>query len=113
MSIERATTAGSVVSGILASACCIGPLAFALLGVSGAAFAHRFEPLRPYLLVLTYGLLGSAFYLTYRSQPTSCEPGSACEMPRTSRVGRAMLWIAAMIVVLATTFPWYAEYLPL
>jgi len=101
------------VSGILASACCIGPLVFALVGVSGAAFAHGFEPLRPYLLVLTYALLGGAFYLTYRSQPTACEPGSTCERPRANRVGRAMFWIAAMVVLLVTTFPWYAEYLPL
>jgi len=113
MNVERATAAGSVLTGILASACCIGPLVFALAGVSGAAFAHRFEPLRPYLLVLTYALLGGAFYLTYRSQPTACAPDGTCEMPRTNRVSRAMLWIAAMIVILATAFPWYAEYLPL
>jgi len=112
MSAERAAAAGSVVSGILASACCIGPLVFAVLGISGAAFAHKLEPLRPYLLVLTYGLLGGAFYLTYRPQATACEPGSFCEMPRTNRVGRAMLWVATVTVLLATTFPWYAEYLP-
>jgi len=113
MIAERAAAAGSVVSGILASACCIGPLLFALLGVSRAAFAHKFGPLRPYLLALTYALLGGAFYFTYRPQATSCEPDGTCEMARINRMGRAMLWIAAMIVVLATTFPWYAEYLPL
>jgi mercuric ion transport protein len=113
MSSERAAAAGSVVSGILASACCIGPLVFAVLGISGAAFAHRLEPLRPYLLVLTYGLLGGAFYLAYRPQPTACEPGNSCEMPKAYRAGRALLWVAAVTVLLATAFPWYAEYLPL
>lgn len=113
MIAEKATAAGSVLSGILASACCIGPFVFAVLGVSGAAFAHRFEPFRPYLLVLTYGLLGSAFYLSYRQQPKACEPGSSCEMPRASRAPRAILWISTAIVLLATAFPWYAEYLPL
>lgn len=113
MSGERVAAAGSVVSGILASACCIGPLVFALLGLSGAAFAHRLEPLRPYLLVVTYGLLAGAFYLTYRPQPASCEPGSSCDMPRINRFGRGLLWVAAITVLLATTFPWYAEYLPL
>src|SRR5688572_23976088 len=78
MSVERAAAAGSVVSGILASACCIGPLVFAVLGVSGATLAHRFEPLRPYLLALTYALLGTGFYWTYRSQPVTCDPGGAC-----------------------------------
>jgi mercuric ion transport protein len=110
---EQAAAAGSVVGAVLASACCIGPLVFAVLGISGAAFAQSFEPFRPYLLVATYALLGGAFYFTYRPGPTACAPGSACEMPRTNRFGRAMLWMAAVIVVLATAFPWYAEYLPL
>ena len=113
MRLESAATAGSVVSGILASACCIGPLVFALLGISGAAIAQRFAPFRPYLLVATYALLGGAFYLTYRPQQRVCGPEGACEMPRANRVGRAMLWIAAIVVVLATAFPWYAERLPL
>jgi len=111
--IERAAAAGSVVSAVLASACCIGPLAFALVGISGAAFAHRFEPFRPYLLVATYALLGGAFYFTYRPGPAACAPDSACEMPRANRLGKAMLWVAAVLVVLATAFPWYAQYLPL
>lgn len=112
MRVARVASAGSVVSGILASACCIGPLVLGLMGISGAALAQRFEPFRPYFLALTYALLGGAFYVTYRPQ-TACGPGEACEMPRADRVGRAMLWIAAIVVVLATAFPWYAQYLPL
>ncbi len=99
-------------SGIVASVCCIGPLVFALMGISGAAFASTFEPLRPYFLVLTYALLSGAFYQTYRRQRTACGPGEACEVPRTNRLGRALLWLAAVIVVLVTAFPYYAAYLP-
>lgn len=113
MRVESAAVVGSIVSGSLASLCCVGPLVFALLGISGAAFAHRFEPFRPYLLVVTYALLGGAFYFIYRPQPATCGPDGACEMPRTNRFGKAMLWIAAIVVVLITAFPWYAEYLPL
>jgi len=111
MKAQSATVFGSVISGVLASACCIGPLVFALLGISGAAFAQRFEPLRPYLLVVTYSLLGGAFYLTYRPQPAECGPGEACEMPRVNRAGKIMLWVAAVLVVLATAFPLYSVYL--
>ena len=113
MRVERAAAAGSVMSGILASACCIGPLVFALLGISGAAFAQKFEPFRPYLLVVTYALLGGAFYLTYRPRQPACGPGDACANPRKNRFDRATLWVAAIVVILATTFPWYAGYLPL
>jgi mercuric ion transport protein len=111
MKAQSATMFGSVISGVLASACCIGPLVFALLGVSGAAFAHRFEPFRPYLLVLTYGLLGGAFYLVYRPARAECGPGEVCEMPRANRAGKVALWIAAVVVVLATGFPLYSVYL--
>jgi mercuric ion transport protein len=111
MKAQGVTLAGSVIGGILASVCCIGPLVFALLGISGAAFAQRFEPLRPYFLVATYALLGGAFYSTYRPAKPGCAPGGACELPRANRVGRVMLWIAAAVVLLATAFPWYSVYL--
>ena len=113
MRARSVTLWGSMAGGILASACCIGPVVFALLGVSGAVLAQRLEPLRTYLLVLTYGLLGGAFYLTYRPKEPACAPGEECEMPRANRAGKAMLWVAAVVVILSTTFPWYAEYLPL
>ena len=111
MRVERAAAGGAVFSGIVASVCCIGPFVFALMGISGAAFASQFEPLRPYFLLLTYALLGGAFYLTYRPRRAACGPGEACEMPRANRVGKVMLWIAAAVVVLATAFPWYSVYL--
>jgi mercuric ion transport protein len=111
MKRRAAALAGSVVGGVLASACCLVPLAFVLLGISGAAFAQRFEPLRPYLLVLTYSLLGSAFYLTYRPQREECGPGEACEMPTASRASKIVLWVATVAVLLATTFPAYSIYL--
>jgi mercuric ion transport protein len=106
-----AVLTGSVLSGALASACCIGPLLLTALGVSGGALAHRFEPLRPYLLVSTYGLLAGAFFLTYRPRRVHCAPGEPCAMPRTSRLGRVMLWIGTVLVILTTMFPLYAEYL--
>ncbi len=111
MKAQGVTLVGSVIGGILASVCCIGPLVFALLGISGAAFAQRFEPLRPYFLVATYALLGGAFYSSYRPTQTECGPGEACEMPRTNRLGKVMLWIAAVVVLLTTAFPWYSVYL--
>jgi mercuric ion transport protein len=108
---QTATAFGSVISGVLASACCIGPLAFGMLGISGAALARSFEPFRPFLLILTYGLLGAAFYVAYRPARAACGPGEACEMPRVNRAGVVLLWIAAVVVVLTTAFPWYSVYL--
>ena len=111
MKARTATLVGSLLGGFLASLCCIVPLVFVAVGVSGAAFAVRFEPLRPYLLVITYGLLAGAFYLTYRPARAACEPGEACEMPTASRTGRVALWIATVVVLLTTAFPLYSAYL--
>jgi len=111
MKARRGTLVGSVVLGVLSSACCIGPLVFASLGIAGAAAATRLEPLRPYLLVATYAVLGLAFYSTYRAAPADCGPGEACEMPATNRAGRVALWTATVLVALATTFPIYSIYL--
>ena len=109
MSRTGGLLAGSMVSGVLASACCAGPLLLTVLGVSGGAIAHRFEPFRPYFLVVTYGLLAGAFYLTYRGRASACAPGDGCSTSRPSRFARAMLWISVVVVAFATAFPWYAE----
>lgn len=111
MKTPRATLFGSVALGVLSSACCIGPLVFAALGIAGAAAAQRLEPLRPYFLVATYGLLAWAFYSTYRPAQPNCGPGEACELPAANRAGKIALWIVATVVLLATTFPSYSIYL--
>lgn len=111
MKTPRGSLLGSVALGILSSACCIGPLVFATLGIAGAAGAQRLEPLRPYLLVATYVLLAGAFYSAYRPAQPECGPGEACEMPAADRAGKAALWVAALFVLLTTTFPLYSIYL--
>ena len=110
VSKEGLTLTGALVAGLAASACCLGPLVLAIVGIGGAASALVLEPYRPYLLVLTAGFLGLAFYLTYR-RPAACGPGEACEMPKANRAGRILLWLVTLVVVLAATFPYYSRYL--
>ncbi len=111
--------AGAVIAAVLASACCIGPLALGILGLGGAAFASQFEPLRPYFLALTAALLGFGFNLAYRPRkrggeaaPDSGEeccavpPGSA---PRSRRSFRAALWVATLLAAGAAAIPYVME----
>jgi hypothetical protein len=86
-------------------------LVFAALGISGAGFALHFEPLRPYLLVLTYGLLGGAFYATYRPASPACPPEGQCQPSGPGPMAKTMLWTAALLAVIATAFPFYSVYL--
>ncbi len=113
MNIPRTglTITGAVISAAAASACCLGPLVLTILGIGGAASALALAPYRPYLLVITAVLLGAAFYIIYRRPTRACAPGEACEIPGASRIGRALLWLATVLILLATTFPYYSVYL--
>src|SRR6266853_1697753 len=100
--------AGSVFAAIIASFCCILPIVFALTGFSILGASALFDAWRPYLLGLTFGLLGLGFYFAYRPTKEQCAPGSACAMPNTRRSGRLMLWVTTAAVFLFTAFPYYS-----
>ena len=100
--------AGSVFAAIIASFCCILPIVFALTGFSILGASALFDAWRPYLLGVTFGLLGLGFYFAYRPRREQCAPGSACAIPTTNRSGRLMLWIATAAVVLFAAFPYYS-----
>jgi hypothetical protein len=100
--------AGSVLAASIASFCCILPIVFALTGFSILGASALFDAWRPYLLGLTFGLLGLGFYFAYRPRREQCAPGSACVMPATNRSGRLMLWLATAAVVLFAAFPYYS-----
>lgn len=101
--------AGAIVAAVGASACCILPIAVALLGVGSAAFGAKLEPFRPWLLVATAGLLGAAFFVAYR--PRHCAPGEACASETTRRRSRWILWLATLLAVALMTFPYYSSHL--
>jgi len=101
---RNASLAGAVLSAVAASACCIGPLAFAMLGLGGAGFLVAMEPYRPIFALVTLGLLGVGFYTTYRPAPIDADD-CGCEMPKTNRFGRWMLWGATGVAMLALISP--------
>jgi mercuric ion transport protein len=96
--------AGAVVSAFLASACCLGPLLFAVVGIGGAGMFHSLSPYRAYFLFATLALLGVGFYRTYRTPKDDC----GCEP--TSFGGRSFLWAAALVVLGLLLFPYFEPY---
>jgi hypothetical protein len=100
--------AGSVFAAIAASFCCILPIIFALTGFSILGASALFDAWRPYLLGLTFGLLGLGFYFARRPGERQCAAGCACAMPATNRSGRLLLWLATAAVVLFAAFPYYS-----
>jgi mercuric ion transport protein len=108
----RLLSAGALLSAVAASVCCIGPVALALLGLGGGALLLKFEPYRPYLLAATALFLGAAFYLTYRRPAgQDCPSDSACPSAASRKGQKIALWIVTLIVMLASTFPYFSKWL--
>ena len=102
---------GSLATAITASACCIGPLVLAALGIGGAAVAVSLEPYRPWFIVITVVLLAGAFFLVYRRPSASCAADGACEISPTRKSLKVLLWIVTVLALGALTFPYYVSYL--
>jgi len=103
---EKASLVGSIVSGVLASICCIGPIVFALLGITGAGFVLKLEAFRPIFIVVALSFLSVSGYLTFRKKPVEqCEPGSLCVRPGASQRNKISFFVSAVIVALAVLFP--------
>jgi|SRR5581483_12250855 mercuric ion transport protein len=101
----------SIATAVAASVCCIGPVVAVTVGAGAlTAFAVRFEPFRPAFIVVTLALLGFAFYRVYRPSASECAAGSTCP-PSANRRARVLVWLAAVIVVVFVTFPYYVGYL--
>ncbi len=106
---DKAFVGASLIAGIAASLCCILPIVFALAGAGIVGASAFFAVWRPYLLGITFLLLGLGFYFAYRKPKHACEPGSICEKPATNRKGRIGLWSATAVVLVVAAFPYYSE----
>ena len=102
------TAAASVVAAIAASACCIVPVVFVMLGAGafGASLASL-ERYRPIFLAMTAALLGVAVYSAYRPMD-ACDAGCS---PIARRRARITVWLASVLVVALVSFPYYVTFL--
>jgi len=125
---EKIAKIGSIVSAIMASACCWLPLLLLAVGVSGAGIAATLETYRPLFIVVTFGFLGAAFYFTYRPKKAAAETGHDC-CPTESAVAddccaptgkrrfnmmalnKVMLWVVTVLAVAFLFFPSYVGML--
>lgn len=104
---DRSVLVGSLVAGLLASACCIGPLVLGALGLGALGLGAAFEPYRPWFLVVTVVFLAIGFYLAYRRQPeAACGSREACATkPAGRRNQRVVLWIVMALTIGVATYP--------
>ena len=102
---------GSVLAGIVASLCCVGPLALVMLGAGGAWASNLtlLEPLRPVFVgvaVLAMGFAAKKLFFT----PQVCVPGTPCADPRALRNQRIVFVVVAVALAALLAFPLYAHW---
>ena len=105
---DKAFLGASVIAAVVASFCCLLPIVFALTGITVLGAAAAFAAWRPYLLAVTFGLLGLGYYLAYRPAREQCDPAAACARPGVNRSGRLLLWFATALVIAFAAFPYYS-----
>lgn len=105
---KGALAAGGLAA-ILASACCLGPLALMALGFSGAWIGNltRLEPYRPAFVGAALVALFLAYRRIYRPA-ADCKPGEVCAIPQVRTTYKAIFWIVAALIVVALVFPYLA-----
>lgn len=101
---------GGVIGSILASTCCIAPLALLTLGISGAWIGNLtiLEPYKPLFASVALVFIGLGFRQVYFKPRSACAEGSYCTRPASSIIVKIVLWLATALVVLALTIDWWA-----
>ncbi len=109
-SFTMGALATGILAGLLASACCLGPLLLLLLGVSGAWISTlgRLEPYRPLFIAVALLALMMAGRRIWR--PAACTPGDVCARRVVSRAYKLVFLTVALLVLLALVFPFIAHW---
>lgn len=107
---SKSASAG-LLAAIVASLCCITPVFSLLAGIGGIAATFSWmEPFRPYLIALTIGVLGFAWYQKLRPR-TAEEIACACEDDEKPSFwqSKKFLGIVTVFAALMLAFPSYSH----
>lgn len=113
----RLADASSILASIGASACCLGPVVLVALGFGTAAgavsaFFAPLAPLRPYLLVVSFGIVGWRLVSLYRGE-RACEAQEGHPCPAEGRWReKALTWGVLGVVALFAVSPYLLAALP-
>ncbi|MCF6338686.1 MAG: mercury transporter MerT [Gammaproteobacteria bacterium] len=110
--LSKSTLMGSIIAGIAASTCCLGPLILLTLGISGSWIGNlsAMEPYRPVFIGITLILPGLTFHKLYRA-PQACAVDRSCARPDNLHKQRIIFWLVSLFVFITVSFPWYGPWL--
>lgn len=102
---ESLLAAGGIVGAVAASSCCVVPLVFVSVGVSGAWIGNltALAAYQPLFMALAVACLGTGFWLVYRPARGACAagPGAASRaghLVRNVVFVKTALWLGTAIV---------------
>jgi mercuric ion transport protein len=112
-----AASTGGLITALLASVCCLGPLVLAALGVGvgatgflagTAGFLKALLPYRPAFIGVTVLLLAVSFYLAYRKPKSAvCAVGEVCAPGAMSGSNWTLLWGLAVLALALILAPYW------
>jgi hypothetical protein len=99
---------GGIVSAILASTCCLGPLLFLLFGISAGSlsFLQRFAPYHSYFSLAAVGVVGYLWFDWWRGRKERIACATSLCKNYTLYLSLGTLFVAVMV-----SYPWWAGYL--
>ena len=108
MKSENKLIGAGLLTAITASLCCITPVLALIAGTSGIASTFSWiEPFRPYLIGLTFLVLGFAWYQKLKPQK---EIDCDCEMDEKPKFiqSKKFLGIVTVFAIVMLAFPYYS-----
>lgn len=111
-----ATSVGGLVAAVLASVCCLGPLALAAFGVgvgvtgfwaSTGGFLKALLPYRPWFIGFAGLCFAISFYLVYLRADRACTPDETCQRGASNGFTRRLLWALAVLALGLVLAPYW------
>ena len=111
-STNKPLLGAGLLTALAASLCCITPLLAVVggLGASASAFSWL-EPFRPYLMALTVGVLGFAWFQKLKPAPVTDDCGCAVNAKPSFTQTKLFLSIVTVLAGVLPAFPYYGARL--
>lgn len=109
---ERALATGALLGAIAASSCCVLPLLFVSVGISGAWIGSltKLAAYQPIFFALSAGCIAAGFWSVYTRRPLACD-GPECGSVASRRATKIALWIGLVVLGVAASAEWWVKLL--
>lgn len=102
---------GAILGGLAALSCCVAPLIFVIVGISGTWIAHltALSPYQPIFIAIAVVSIAYGHFASYRSR-RSCADGDICAQPLPRRLIDIGLWVGTLFVAIALAVNFFTPY---